>query len=1519
MNTQNKTDNFFELAEQRASEFSLLKGVNPSSHERQKHEVELALEGLLDKKTIESTTNRLKTLDVDSYIAETVEPSEQKNRLGFKAVLKQLKINIIKETSMGPLYCAEVEMDLQGQERRLCLLAQERTANNGVWAPEHHNKAIELVRNYAQYAIPVVCFIDTPGADAGEIANANNQAHSISHFIAEMANVDIPTVGIILGNGYSGGAIPLATTNLLLSVRDGVFNTIQPKGLAAIARKFDLSWQECASYVGVSSYELYQQGYIDGIIDYVPGEKGPQLENLRNAITSAIIAIEKRSLQFVKNTDGIVEHYLASLNRYLDPSEKLQEFENHSYLNLTKHPTEHLNVFGITYRYLRYLSLRSRISSTVSANFSRSTSLATPKGDLSQRVKEELEHAFKNWQENPLLIRYDDELSKSYKTYINRQEHSSDQRGKLSKLIFGDPAENLKKAKSELYLSYCFHLHNLWKAGSQNNFLALLQYLSSENIKSTEKDPNEMTVLDVISADEFREGMLRECKNFIIFDQVYDQIITDLRPIAKEAKETNTISRQSVGDLLESALHSAAAKLGNMLKEDEASDFELKKQFYAWLKILLNNSQMSDFIRPVQEWKKIQYPRISEPLFAIVTFMFEHLLVEYYRAESEGVNFNGKIKLRNIGMKDFWNRLNTAYTDLLITDILINDKRSKNTRFESFKGEFLSDFHELDPDLMTADPVNFPGFRISIEQALSKGIKPCGTITGIAKLKDCKENTNIGVIISNLDFQAGAFDMASAQKFCNLLLKCAKHSLPVVAFISSGGMQTKEGAGSLFSMAIVNDRITRFVRDNDLPVICFGFGDCTGGAQASFVTHPLVQTYYFSGTNMPFAGQIVVPSYLPTTTTLSNYLSTNEGSMQGLVKHPFNPDIDAQLREIDPNIPIPSETVSDVCNRVLQGSYVQEELDLNNSFTDERSLIKPVKKVLIHARGCTASKLIRIAQQENIAVVLVQSDPDMDSIVAEQLTKNDTLICIGGNTPDESYLNAESVLRIAQQENVDAIHPGIGFLSENADFAHMCRNRGLNFIGPWASSMELMGNKSNAIDTSMRCGVPVVPGSHGILPDFETGMQVADKIGYPVLLKAVHGGGGKGIQVVEKPEDFRELFFTISSEARAAFGSGDVYLEKFVTNLRHVEIQILRDTHGNCRILGLRDCSVQRNNQKIIEESASTMLPKNLEQDVYKYAELIANEIDYIGAGTVEFIYDLDNNAVYFMETNTRLQVEHPVTEKTSGVDIVARQFAIAGGADISDISPASNGYAIEARITAERTSVDDGEIKFIPTPGNVTKFKIPTNDNISIVKMVDAGKAITPYYDSLIAQVIATGKDRNEAADNLLKALEGTSIEGVHTNIPLVKRILKDKTFRNGKYNTQYLNGLLENIDIEEMITEGDKASGNTSISLDRSAIEIEGSEEIKVISPSTGVFYDAPSPAEPCFAPVGSIIKTNQTICLLEAMKLFSPLTLDSFNSEEAYLYNPEQNFKIVRVIPTSGQAVNKGDLLMVICPCD
>jgi len=432
-------------------------------------------------------------------------------------------------------------------------------------------------------------------------------------------------------------------------------------------------------------------------------------------------------------------------------------------------------------------------------------------------------------------------------------------------------------------------------------------------------------------------------------------------------------------------------------------------------------------------------------------------------------------------------------------------------------------------------------------------------------------------MVSNLGFQAGSFDMASGEKFCKLLVRCARRRLPVFCFVTSGGMQTKEGAGALFSMAVVNDRITRFVRDHDLPIVMFGFGDCTGGAQASMVTHPLVEKYYFSGTNMPFAGQIVTQSHLPLTSTLSNYLSEVPQAMDGLVRHPFASDLDERLYEVDPEVPVPELSVGQVIERVLEGKVAEDESERQpaqrRSERNREKTFRPVKKVLIHARGCTAVKLVSVAQDRGIDVVLVQSDPDMDSAAARALRGDSTLVCLGGSTPDESYLNARSVIKIAEAEGADSLHPGIGFLSESASFADLCARHDLNFVGPSVDAMEWMGNKSNAAQTATRLGIPVVPGSHGVVTTPAAALDIAEKVGFPVMIKAVHGGGGRGIRRINDADGFEDIFLRMGNEAANAFGSRDLYIERCVTKFRHVEVQVLRDSNGNVLVPGYRDCS----------------------------------------------------------------------------------------------------------------------------------------------------------------------------------------------------------------------------------------------------------------------------------------------------------------------------------------------------------
>ena len=415
-------------------------------------------------------------------------------------------------------------------------------------------------------------------------------------------------------------------------------------------------------------------------------------------------------------------------------------------------------------------------------------------------------------------------------------------------------------------------------------------------------------------------------------------------------------------------------------------------------------------------------------------------------------------------------------------------------------------------------------------------------------------------------------------------------------------MQTKEGAAALFSMAVANEAISRFT-DVGGKVLIIGYGDCTGGAQASFVTHPAVDNYYLSGANIPFAGQIVVPEHLSLQGTLSNYLrntlieetealsghhtTQRPAAMRGLIKHPFGDDLDHRLRAIDPDIPVGELSLPDL----LQSWTVSTERAVESpSIPGARKLFAPIKQVLIHARGCTALRLIQAAQGLGRSVVLVQSDPDMHSAVVSYLRESDRLVCLGGQSSDESYLNASSVLRVAQLEEVDALHPGIGFLSENASFAEQCLSQGLNFIGPDSNSIAQMGDKSRAIATAIAANVPVVPGSHGLVASLSDARRVMSEIGLPLLIKASHGGGGKGIGTVETEAALIDTYNRVKQEAASAFACDDIYIERLLENVRHIEVQVLRDHKRNFRMLGVRDCSIQRNRQKIIEESGEYVL-----------------------------------------------------------------------------------------------------------------------------------------------------------------------------------------------------------------------------------------------------------------------------------------------------------------------------------------
>jgi len=438
-------------------------------------------------------------------------------------------------------------------------------------------------------------------------------------------------------------------------------------------------------------------------------------------------------------------------------------------------------------------------------------------------------------------------------------------------------------------------------------------------------------------------------------------------------------------------------------------------------------------------------------------------------------------------------------------------------------------------------------------------------------------------------------------------------------------------------------------------------------------------------------------------------------------------------------------------------------------------------KVLIANRGEIALRVIRACRELGIATVAVYSEADRESL---HVRFADDDVCIGPAPGRQSYLNIPRIIAAAEITGADAIHPGYGFLAENAEFAEICKASNITFIGPTADQIRAMGDKASARRLAKEAGVPTVPGSEGILSDVEEAGTVADGIGFPVIIKATAGGGGKGMRIAHTPEQFAQLFSLAQNEALAAFGNGDVYVEKYLERPRHVEIQVLGDTLGRVVHLGERDCSVQRRHQKLIEESPSPALTQDLRTRMGDAAIALASAIGYVGAGTLEFLLDPDGR-FYFMEMNTRIQVEHPVTEMVTGFDIVKEQIHVAAGDPLS--LPAElnglRGHAIECRVNAE-----DPARNFQPCPGLITAYHPPGGPGVRVDTHVYAGYTVPPHYDSLLAKVIVHGRDRTEALARMGQALDSFILEGVTTTIPFLARVIRHPAFVAGDVDTRFL-----------------------------------------------------------------------------------------------------------------------------------
>ena len=719
MNT-NESISLFKDIERRATNLSL----NGSTHPFAWHQ---NITGCLSPTQIDAIRKQLEQLSVDDYVAETLEPAEAATRQSAKEVISKIRGKIHSEFELGPLYSVDLDIESNGSSRRIGIIAQDRNVANGVWKPEHHLEACRIAKDFSRRSIPIVTFMDTPGADAGTEANENNQAHSISRLIAVMAAVKVPTVGIIYGLGYSGGAIPLATTNVVLSVRRGAFNTIQPKGLASIARQYNLSWQESARYVGVSPSELYHKGVIDGVIDWDPGDSKEAINenaNLVSAIFSSVKEIEVNAKNEVLENSLVSDDYLNNVRTEKLHKIQFDALQEAADFNLTDELSEYPNVYVHALSYLRSLAMRCRISSVTVETYGRLADEEIPKGDLETRTQQQRKKSFESWLSNPEKLVYNEGLAKAWNTLKQRHEEIDYDRNKLTSFILGDPQTNYRNAQKNFSFQMCLYLYNRWKSDAAFNFVEMSRRIneianSSEQeqtaLTALDKPEADLTLLDTLYEPTLQDTLQTQFGDILVFDALYNNIVNNFGEIAEESKEFQSISESTLRNILDTSLERVTTRISDAV-DSKTVDSDTKAEFAKWLNYFVKYDYRGEFLSDVEEWKRVNFPRMSESLLVLITYFFETLVPRFMDSQMSGKDYNGQINPGRIGKrKDFWNQLNIAYQDLRIQRVINGLKRQKLNTVDAFKNTLFEQFEETHANKMTANPVSFPGFRQSIE------------------------------------------------------------------------------------------------------------------------------------------------------------------------------------------------------------------------------------------------------------------------------------------------------------------------------------------------------------------------------------------------------------------------------------------------------------------------------------------------------------------------------------------------------------------------------------------------------------------------------------------------------------------------------------------------------------------------------------------------------------------------------------------------------------------------------------
>lgn len=734
------------------------------------------------------------------------------------------------------------------------------------------------------------------------------------------------------------------------------------------------------------------------------------------------------------------------------------------------------------------------------------------------------------------------------------------------------------------------------------------------------------------------------------------------------------------------------------------------------------------------------------------------------------------------------------------------------------------DFHETNGDMMPYNCLNFPKFGTRIRQNIEDETKKYkgALTTGVMKMEYDGSDFEYGLALSNPGFQAGAIDQSSGIKMDELLDECMERKIPAVFVISCGGMNTKDGVGALESMARLTRKIDEYKRRTGLPVVMVAFGDSKGGFEASILNHPDVITYYLSGTDKLFAGRGTVPEFIPVNVSLVDLV---EEPKFGLLKDPRMEDYDefyGKLVDIwgpekvnKANFDL-NEELNKIFHEVTKGDFrktlaldhymevhTKEEgsngIDfcpkLNELEGDElEAALERLRfdSVLIANRGVIKGKLVTACRNIGITPILMHVPADKDSLTYSVAPNKIKTV--------SSYGNSEDVIACAKLNGVEAIAYGYGFFAEDPVHHEKALKAGLINIAPPLEAVQTCSQKVKTLQAMMDAGVPVQEGSKGIVPDLDAAYEVCERIGYPVILKADTGGGGRGIKIVRKKEDLKAKWTEVKTQAASVFPTDDVFIEKFVTNARHIEFQVLRDHWGNVVVFDERDCTLQRKGQKMLEESPSSIVTPEMRAEIKKAVKTAAENLNLIGPNTVEFLLDMDTNAFSFMEVNPRIQVENEVTgirysSEKKEIDLVEWQLKIARGEKIGFTQEEMDRqveneprHTIELRLCAEDIAKD-----FAIDPGKVTDISLPKIDGVVIDLAIKKGKTLSGSYDSMFGTLIASAENREECFAKLREALEKIKVDGVFTNMPVLKVVLDDERVCEGSdYNIKYFEDIM-------------------------------------------------------------------------------------------------------------------------------